>query len=590
MMRFWIGLLLPAVVFFPTVLRAADEDEVLASFFRSYLHEMFRAEPVAATHLGDHAYDDRLDDLSAEARAANLGRRRRALEDLPKRVHFEKLSRDGQIDFEIFRNDLARAIWLNETFKPFEDDPRTYGDYLTESVYLLLSQSSLPLKTNLENALARMMKIPKIAEIARATIGNPPRVKTETAIRQTKGAIDFYENDLFVLAGKPKGDGRLGEAAKTVVSALREHLRFLESNVLPRSTDDWRIGKERFDKKLELELDTGLSADELVAEAKAEAERVETEMATVARLLWAQTFPGKAVLPDDPMGRREMIRRVLGAIAADHGMPETLVADAKATVAEIKDFIAAQKILSLPNPDRCRVLEMPEFKRGNSVAYLDSAPPLDPEAHSEYAISPPPSDWNPRQVASYLQEYNRAMLKVLTIHEAYPGHYVQLEYSNRCPSLVRKVLSSGAMVEGWAVYTERMMLDQGYGGDLKLRLQQLKFYLRAVVNAILDHEMHAGNMSDAEAMELLVGRAFQTEGEALGKIIRAKQTSCQLSTYFAGRTAWYRLRQAIQREQGERFDLARFHEAALSHGSVPVKYLPELVRRTLQGEPAAATQ
>ena len=166
--------------------------------------------------------------------------------------------------------------------------------------------------------------------------------------------------------------------------------------------------------------------------------------------------------------------------------------------------------------------------------------------------------------------------------KAYPGHYVQLEYSNRCPSLIRRVLSSGTFAEGWAVYTEQMMLDQGFGrGDLGLRLQQLKFYLRAVVNAILDHKMHAGKMTDAEAMELLVGRAFQTEGEAVGKIIRAKQTSCQLSTYFVGRTAFYRLRQQIQRELGDRFDLARFHEAVLSHGTIPVKYLPELVSKSL---------
>ena len=174
------------------------------------------------------------------------------------------------------------------------------------------------------------------------------------------------------------------------------------------------------------------------------------------------------------------------------------------------------------------------------------------------------------------------MLQILTIHEAYPGHYVQLEYSNRHPSLIRQVLSSGTFAEGWAVYTEQMMLDQGFGdGDLALRLHQLKFYLRAVVNAILDHQMHCGDMTDDEALDLLVGRAFQTEGEALGKIIRAKQSSCQLSTYFVGRTAFYRLRQEVQREQGERFDLGRYHEAVLAHGTLPVKYLPELVRGRL---------
>src|ERR1039458_4024093 len=183
---------------------------------------------------------------------------------------------------------------------------------------------------------------------------------------------------------------------------------------------------------------------------------------------------------------------VLDAVAGNHGSSGTLVADVRGTVAEIKAFITANRILPMIEPDRCRIVEMPEFLRGNSVAYLNPAPPLDINGSSEYAVSPPPSDWAPQQVESYLREYNRAMLKILTIHEGYPGHYVQLEHSNRCKSLIRRVLSSGTFAEGWAVYTEQMMLDQGFGrGDLALRLQQLKFYLRAVVNAILDHKMHA---------------------------------------------------------------------------------------------------
>ena len=174
------------------------------------------------------------------------------------------------------------------------------------------------------------------------------------------------------------------------------------------------------------------------------------------------------------------------------------------------------------------------------------------------------------------------MLQVLTIHEAYPGHYVQMEYANRNPSLIRKVLSSGVFVEGWAVYTEQMMLDQGYGkGDLALRLSQLKFYLRAVVNTLLDHRMHCQNLTDEQAMDLLVNQAFQSEGEARLKVIRSKQSSVQLSTYFTGRMAHYRLHQQIQRELGDRFSLGRFHEAVLSSGSIPVKFLPELVRTRL---------
>jgi uncharacterized protein (DUF885 family) len=226
---------------------------------------------------------------------------------------------------------------------------------------------------------------------------------------------------------------------------------------------------------------------------------------------------------------------------------------------------------------------MPEFQRGNTMAFLNQAPALDPRAASIYAISPPPRDWDARRVASFMDEYNRHMVQILTIHEAFPGHYVQLEYSNRNPSLIRRVLSSGVFAEGWAVYTEQMMLDQGYGhGDIALRLNQLKFYLRAVVNAIIDYKMHAGELSDADVLRLLVDGAFQTEGEALPKIIRAKQSSCQLSTYFVGRMAFYRLRQQIERELGDRFDLGRYHEAVLDHGTLPVKYLPQLVRDRLK--------
>jgi len=213
---------------------------------------------------------------------------------------------------------------------------------------------------------------------------------------------------------------------------------------------------------------------------------------------------------------------------------------------------------------------------------MSSPPPLDTNAAGHYAISPPPSSWDAAKVRSFLEEYNEHMLQILTIHEAYPGHYVQMEYANRNPSLIRKVLSSGVFVEGWAVYTEQTMLDRGFGeGDLALRLSQLKFYLRAVANKILDHRMHCEQMTDDEAMDLLVNQSFQSEGEARLKVIRSKQSSVQLSTYFTGRMAHYTLRQQIQRELGDKFDLAQYHEAVLSNGSLPVKYLPELVRAKL---------
>jgi uncharacterized protein (DUF885 family) len=562
---------------------AADEDARLNEFFKAYLDAEFRQRPLEATRQGDHRFDHLLDDVSPKARAAWKERTRKTLDELPRAVEYKKLSRAAQIDYEILHHQLTYALWLAENTRPYEQDPRAYNDYISDSVYLLLTQSTLPKATNVKNCAARMASIPKVVAAAKEGLKDPPKVFVETAIRQNRGAIAFYEHGLFELAGETPALSELKDAAGPVVASLKEYQTFLEKDLLPRASGEWRIGKDKFYRKLELELNAGLTADEVLAEAEREFERVEREMYVVARQMWGRRFPRAPLPPDDVEGRRETIRRVIADVSKEHGRPEDLVKDVKATVDRVRAFIKAKDVLRLPEPDRCAVIEMPEFQRGNSTAYLNPAPPLDPKAASVYAVSPPPKGWDERRVASYLEEYNSHMLHVLTIHEAYPGHYVQLEYSNRNPSLVRKVLSSGVFAEGWAVYTEQMMLDQGYGdGDPALRLNQLKFYLRAVGNAILDHKMHCTRMTDEEAMEFLTKRAFQSEGEALGKVVRAKQSSCQLSTYFVGRTAFYRLRQQVQREMGDRFDLGRYHEAVLDHGTLPVKYLPELVRERLK--------
>lgn len=561
---------------------AEDEDAKLSAYFKAYLDDEFRQRPLTATGFGDHRYDDLLDDLSAKARSEATERTRRTLDELPKKVDYAKLSRAAQIDFEIFKHHLARSLWQAENAKPFEEDPRVYNEYITDSVFMLLTQSTLPKAKNVANSVARMGQVAKVVAEARQTLGNPPRVFVETALRQNRGAIAFYESGVFDVSGEDRTTSPMAAQAKKLVPVLQEYQKFLEE-LLPRAKGEWRIGKEKFARKLELELNAGLSADQVLREAESEAERVEREMYVIARQLWSRTFPKQPLPPDDAAGRHTTIRRVLAELNKDHGKVEDLVRDARADAERIKTFITAHDILRLPEPDRCQIVEMPEFQRGNSVAFLNQAPPLDPRAVSFYAVSPPPRDWDARRVSSFMEEYNRHMLQILTIHEAYPGHYVQLEYSNRHPSLIRRVLFSGVFAEGWAVYTEQMMLDQGYGkGDLALRLNQLKWYLRSVTNAILDHKMHCANMTDEEARQLLTQRAFQSEGEALGKIIRAKQSSCQLSTYFVGRTAFYRLRQEVQREQGEQFDLGRYHEAVLAHGTLPVKYLPELVRERLK--------
>ncbi|HVJ79641.1 MAG TPA: DUF885 domain-containing protein [Planctomycetia bacterium] len=562
---------------------AAPEDEKLVSFFDRFLEAELTARPYDATRLGDHRFSNRLDDLSPPALAANTERWKKTLAELPKEVEYGKLSRGAQIDFEIFRDELKRRLWIEENEKPYEVNPLLYNELISDSVYLLLTQSSLPMATNVQNARQRMDYIPGVVDAAKKNLKNPPKIYVETAIKRNRGAIAFYSHDIFLLAKETPQTSALARAAAPVLASLKGYQEFLEKDLLPRADGEWRIGTAKFAEKLEFELAAGIPAAELRKQAEAEEVRVRGEMYVIARQLWSGLFPGKALPPDDAAGRRAAIDLVLAKLGKEHGKPSELAADARKTVADVCKFIRERDLLRLPEPDRCQIIEMPEFQRGFSVAYLNPAPALDVKANSFYAVSPPPSDWSAERANSLLEEYNRHMLQILTIHEAYPGHYVQLEYGNRHPSKIRRIFSSGVFAEGWAVYTEQTMLDEGYGaGDLALRLHQLKFYLRAVVNAILDQRMHCDGIDDREAQKMLVERGFQSEGEAVGKVTRAKLSSGQLSTYFAGRMVFYKLRQEVQREQGAEFNLGRYHEAVLDHGTLPPKYLSELVRERLK--------
>jgi hypothetical protein len=564
------------------VFAQTSADGQLNAFFKNYLDKYFQQQPLAATQLGDHRFDNLLDDISPKARAGWLALAEKTLRELPRQVDYQKLSRDGQIDFEIFQHNMQTQIWETKNFHPFQEDPRTYGAYINDSVYLLLSQSTLPKETNISNCIARMAQIPRIVAEAEKTLTHSPKPILETAILQNQGSIDFYENEVFQLAGDTTQLDKLKSAAAPVAAVLKDYQRFLEGPLMTNATGEWRIGRRKFDKKFEMETEAGITAEQNLADAETEFAQVRRDMYVIARQLWCQYFPQQLLPPHDAAGERETILKVINAINQDHGKPEDLVSDARATVERIKEFIRKKNYVRLPDPDLCKVIEMPEFRRGNSLAYLDNAPPLDPDAHSYFAVSPPPADWSPQRVESFLEEYNHYMLQILTIHEAYPGHYVQLSHAVRVPSLIRRVYQSGVYVEGWAVYGEMTMLNEGYGdGDLRLRLMELKFYLRAVANSILDYKMHCTRMTDDEAMKFLAQDAFQSEGEAKLKLVRAKQSSVQLSTYFVGRMAHYRLHQQIERELGGKFNLVDYHQAVITPGSIPVKYLPELVRRQL---------
>ncbi len=585
------GLLALSAMFFclgsGAQVRADEADKRLAAGFKAWLDEYIAMQPFLGTRWGDHRFANKLEDLSPGGREKVLAHTRKTLVSLEKDFNPKQLSPNGRVDLAIWKTGLERSLWIEENLAPLDTDPRSYNEYTTDSTYLLVTQTTLPKAAVTKACLARIREIPRLLDQARANLAakggkSPVRVFVETAIRQVPGSVAWYKSGLADALGQGDGVEEVRREAQALVPQFEAYRQFLEKDVLPRSTDQWKLGPALFARKLEYELEADITAAEVLAEAEREFSRVESEMAALSRTLWPSLFPAKAQLPDTPEGRRETTRLVIAAVSRERGTVDTLVKDAKGSAEKLKGFIRKRGLLKLPDPDRCDILEMPEFQRGNSVAYLNNAPPLDFEARSVYAISPPPKDWDARRVESFLDEYNNRMMQILTLHEAYPGHYVQLEYANRNPSLVRRIFASGVYIEGWAVHMEQVMLDEGYGdGDLGLRLLQLKWYLRAVANAILDHNMHSGDWNDTNALRFMVDRAFQSEGEALGKVIRSKQSPCQLSTYFVGRTAMHRLRQKVQTAQADKFALLPYYQAVLEVGAVPVRFLPQLVEARL---------
>jgi len=564
-----------------------DSDQSsLGSLFKEYLKKEVDLQPFLGTRLGDHRHADRLESLSIPAQKQRLNHHKDTLKMLSEFPNRSNMKLDDRVDLETWINHEKRWIWNDTVLKPLFKDPRTYSEYISDSTFLLITQTTLPKDRIIRACLARTREIPRIVNEAKINLSRPDtekpaRVFVETAIRQNLGSIAWYRAGMLKILPAQTGSNDLKLACEAATNALESYHKYLKDELLPISLGDWRLGTVRYDEKLALELESPLSRVSIRQKADNEFMRVTKAMEILSRDLWPQLINNQAV-PKEGTNPRSVIGPVLKAASKDRGTVSTLVADARLAANDLKAFIRQRNLLDLPSPDRCDIVEMPEFQRGNSVAYLNNAPPLDLNARSVYAISPPPSDWDSQRVDSFLDEYNRRMMRILTLHEAYPGHYVQLEYGNRHPSLIRKVLSSGVYIEGWAVHMEQVMLDEGYAlDDAPLRLLQLKWYLRAVANAILDQGMHCDNWTDEKALRFLVDEAYQSEGEAIGKITRSKQSSCQLSTYFVGRTAMHDVRLETQDRLGKRFNLKAYHHAVLGVGSVPVRHLGTLMREAL---------
>jgi uncharacterized protein (DUF885 family) len=539
-----------------------------------YLDDRAERHPELATSLGDHRFDDRLADPSAAARAGE----RRALDGWAARLGAldpGALSAEHRVDAAIMADSVARRVFeidelAEHTWNPLLANPG-------RAIYMLLARDFAPLPDRLASVAGRLAEVPGVLAEARRQLGAMPRVHLETAIGQFDGTIALVGNQVdAAVSAEPSCGRRLAEVRPAALEALAEHRAWLSSRLAsaapgPDGDRDPRIGPGLFARKLSLTLSAAADADAVLARAQADLDQVSEQIASLASAMAGAAGSGPLV-----------VRQVLDRLAEDVPDDATILGFCRDALAAQIAFVTDRRLVTVYD-DPVEVIPMPEIDRGVAVAYCDSPGPLEPAPLPTFvAVSPTPAGWTPQRVASFYREYNRHMVHNLMVHEAMPGHYLQLQHSRRFTgsrTAIRAALRSGSFVEGWAVYTERIMAEQGYPGDgdpRAVRMQQLKMQLRTIINAILDARIHGHGMTEAEAMALMTERGHQEEGEAAGKWRRALLTSAQLSTYYVGYTEVSDLAGDLRAAHPGIAD-REVHDRILAHGSPPARLLRALI-------------
>lgn len=606
----------------PTLESTADE------IFEAW----FGTRPVTATSYGDHRFDGQWPDLTADALSADQQRITDALGKLAA-LDASAFTPDQRVDFEILSTELARQQFMHDVERPWRRDPLWYTTAIGNGLEDLVSRDYAPVGERAAAVASRLEGLPAFVEQALANLvpGETLLPHAQVAAAQL-GGISILINQIIparLSTATQEERDRVTAASEPAVASVLRLQQAIEADLLPEATNEWRLGADNFETKLKLTLHTDVGASELRRKAILEHARVRSQMHEIASELAQVLFKKRQLrrITKRASGDKQsaVIAAVLEELAAWHVEPPRLRDTIEAKLQRLQAFVDAQGLVTTDPQEVLEVIWTPPHQRGVFIAGLAAPGPLDaskPGLPSFYLVQPVPLEWSDDVRESFLREYNNQMLDVLSIHEAIPGHFVQQYYAKREPSKIRRILANGAFVEGWAVYAERFMIEAGFSGappdaddprldevspgalevlgdpDLRakaLQLHALKFYLRTVTNAILDHSVHAGAMTQKEAIELMVRRSFQQEGEARGKWVRAQVTSGQLSTYFVGAQGWLELREqarARAAQSGETFDQRAFHDEALSHGAPPVHMLPELMwtpPAQPQAEPAEPT-
>jgi uncharacterized protein (DUF885 family) len=561
----------------------ASRDAAFENFKNAFIDKLWEMYPGWATGAGNHKYDTALVIPTDERRNMELAFSKQYLDSLAS-YKDEELSDNNKTDKALLKNSLESTIWSINTFKSYQWNPSEYN--VGGSVSEILNNKNETLENKVRNIMHKLSRIEAYYAAAKANISNPTREHTELAVQQLKGTLGFFEGALSDSINKGKfgaheQDKYLADlkVANGHIKAFVDHLQTLLDSKAPMK--DFRIGKELYGQKFKFDIQSSYSAEEVYKKALTRKAELLKEMAALTKKLWPKYMKSAAM----PTSENEAIKALIGEIAKTHVSRDKFQSEIEREIPILTNFVKAKDLLYMDPSKPLVVRKEPEWMAGVAGASISAPGPYDKNGDTFYNVGSLAA-YSPEGAESFLREYNKYILQILNIHEAIPGHYAQLVYNNQSPSLVKAIFGNGAMVEGWAVYTEKMMLEEGWDKNTEINgqveqdemwLMYSKWHMRVVCNTILDYSVQNLNMSKEDGMNLLMNEAFQEKSEAEGKWRRATLTQVQLCSYFSGFSEIYALREELKQKQGKDFNLKKFHETFLSYGSAPVSEIRKMM-------------
>lgn len=557
-----------------------DQNMEFEQYAANFVDHLWKTYPSWASGEGMHAYDSVLTINNNEKRKevrAFIDSNQRAL----KVIDIKGLSELNQIDFYLIRDYLEKDKFFLDEMKGGQWNPSQYN--LGGQFFSVLSYQGHSLEKRLTDISYKLDRVPDYYAFAKKNITKPTLVHTNLAISQIAGSVTIFDKsirDSVVKSNLTAEQKQLIDTKLTnAVAAINDYTAWLANELKPQvesgeRSRDFRLGDTLYEQKFKYNMGSSFSAKEIYQKAIERKLELHQKMYEVSERLWPKYF-GETTFPEY---REEAIMKMIDTLSYVHTHRDSFITTIRSQIPELVEFINEKDLLTLDPEKPLTVRATPEYMRGVAGASISAPGPYDANAETYYNVTPL-DHYSEEEAESYLREYNQYLLQILNIHEAIPGHYTQLVYSNKSPSLIKSILGNGAMIEGWAVYTELMMLENGYGNNSdELWLMYYKWNLRTVCNTILDYSVHVLGMNEEEAITLLTKEAFQQQAEAEGKWRRVQLSSVQLCSYFTGFYEIVDLREELKRTKGEEFDLKAFHEEFLSYGSAPVKYIRLLMK------------